>query len=426
MYLARRIRLRPSRSQRIALAKTAGCARWAYNWGLRRKIEDYETTGKRPSAMELHRELNQLKKVPLEDGGVPWMYESSKCAPQEALRDLDAAFGHFFRRVKAGERPGFPKFKAKRPGEGHFRLTGTIRVEEGTHLLLPVIGRVRIAPGDRGYAPAGSYGSVSLVQEHGEWFASVLEQVDEPQPVPVETLPTAAIDLGVRKLAVVATQDGEIEVVPNRKAWLRAKRKLRAAQRRVSRRQKGSGRRARAVRALGRVHRRVRHVRQDSTHQLTSQMAQKHAVVAVEDLSVRHMTASASGAGRAAKAALNRSLLDANFAEIRRQLDYKLRRQGGRLLVVDPAYTSQRCSCCGAFTDCGSFETFTCAACAAVYDRDANAARNLLALSRGEVVAASWTETINARGEVVRRHSLRALARASLKREPSVLAHGPP
>jgi putative transposase len=423
MYVARRIALRPTASQRVSLAKAAGCARWAWNWGLRRKIESYETTSKSPSAVDLHRELNQLKKLPAEDGGVPWMYESSKCAPQEALRDLDGAFGHFFRRVKVGETPGFPKFKAKRDGEGHFRLTGTIRVED-THLKIPHTGRIRIAPGDRGYAPNGSYGAVSLVQEHGEWFASVLEEVDEPEPVPVDTKPTAAIDLGVRKLATIATSEGSIEVVPNRKALLRAKRKLRAAQKTVSRRKKGSGRRRRAVRALGRVHRRIKNVRTDATHKFTTKIAKGHAVVAVEDLNVRGMTASASGSGRAAKAGLNRAVLDANFSEIRRQLEYKLRLRGGRLVVVDPAYTSQRCSGCGAFTDCGSDETFICSACGAVEDRDANAARNLLALARGEVVAASWTETKNAHGEAVRRWSLRALALASMKREPSRIAHG--
>ena len=95
--------------------------------------------------MDLHRELNRLKQVPVEQGGVPWMYESSKCAPQESLRDLDGAYRHSFRRLKAGQTPGFPKFKAKRPGEGHFRLTGTIRVD-GSHLRLPNTGRIRIAP----------------------------------------------------------------------------------------------------------------------------------------------------------------------------------------------------------------------------------------------------------------------------------------
>ena len=127
MILSRRVALRPNRAQRIALAKAAGCARVAWNWGLARKQEAWNArksalaagisaadAPKGPSAIDLHREWNQLKQKPKEEGGFPWMYESSKCAPQEALRDLDVSFQAFFRRLHAGETPGFPRFKGKR------------------------------------------------------------------------------------------------------------------------------------------------------------------------------------------------------------------------------------------------------------------------------------------------------------------------
>ena len=81
--------------QTTACRKHAGAARWAYNWGLTRKQEAYRTTSTRPSAIDLHRELNALKRT-----DVPWMYETSKCAPQEALRNLDSAFAHFLRRCQ--------------------------------------------------------------------------------------------------------------------------------------------------------------------------------------------------------------------------------------------------------------------------------------------------------------------------------------
>src|SRR5689334_10215623 len=103
--------------QTTACRKHAGAARWAYNWGLQRKQESYRATGKTPSAIDLHRELNALKKT-----DVPWMYEVSKCAPQEALRNLDTAFSHFFRRAKlkqAGKLHGtlgYPRFKSKKHG----------------------------------------------------------------------------------------------------------------------------------------------------------------------------------------------------------------------------------------------------------------------------------------------------------------------
>ena len=113
--------------QLTACKQHAGAARFAYNWGLRTKQERYKVTGKSPYAMELHRELNGLKKTDL-----PWLYDVSKCAPQEALRNLDSAFAHFFRcwqlkqEGKLKGKVGYPKLKSKKKGLGSFRLTGTI------------------------------------------------------------------------------------------------------------------------------------------------------------------------------------------------------------------------------------------------------------------------------------------------------------
>src|SRR5215831_14733056 len=107
--------------QATACRKHAGAARWAYNWGLTRKQEAYKATGKSPSAIDLHRELNALKKTEL-----PWMYDVSKCAPQEALRNLDNAFAHFFRRCRHKQegtfkgKLGYPQPKTKQHGLGSF------------------------------------------------------------------------------------------------------------------------------------------------------------------------------------------------------------------------------------------------------------------------------------------------------------------
>jgi putative transposase len=140
--------LDPHNALRTLLLKHAGARRWAFNWGLQRKIEDYEKAGKSPPAQALHRELHLLKNTDPAEGGVPWMYEVSKCAPQEALRDLDLAFVHFFRRLRQGGKPGFPRFKSKKRGIGSFRLTGAIQVFE-RHIQLPRLGRIRLK--ERGY-----------------------------------------------------------------------------------------------------------------------------------------------------------------------------------------------------------------------------------------------------------------------------------
>jgi len=426
VIVSRRFALRPTRAQRTLLAQAAGCARVAWNWGLARKQAAWTTrkvaiergtapdaAPKVPTAIDLHRELNVLKAKSKEEGGFPWMYESSKCAPQEALRDLDLAYAATFRRLKAGEKPGFPTFKGKRPGEGHFRLTGAVSVTR-ERVVLPRIGAIRIMPGDRGYVRAGKYASVSLVQEHGEWFASVRVEAVEAAPVP-DDAPRVGIDLGVRKLAVLS--DGT--VFANPRALQKAKLRLKRAQRALARKAKGSNRRKNARRRLARQHARVADIRSDATHKMTTAIASAYPVIVIEDLRVRNMTRAARGRGRAAKAGLNRVVLDANFGEVRRQLEYKAALRGGRVLAVHPAYTSQTCSRCGERTDCGSCETFACAACRFTEDRDLNASINIRNRSYewDRDVAASWPETKNARGGAVRHRGRKILVLAPVKRE---------
>jgi putative transposase len=118
-------------SQATLLVKHAGAARFAYNWGLALRVELYEKEKKSTNAIEQHRLLNSLKATEL-----PWLYEVSKCAPQEALRDLDKAFKSFFRGLKQSQSVGFPKFKKK----GHhdsFRLTGTIKIKKQRNPTTP-------------------------------------------------------------------------------------------------------------------------------------------------------------------------------------------------------------------------------------------------------------------------------------------------
>ena len=167
--------------QKTACAKHAGAARFAYNWGLSRKMETYRAGQKMPTAIDLHRELNALKQTEL-----PWMYEVSKCAPQEALRNLDQAFAHFFRRVKAKKagkqvKAGFPKYKSKKHGVGSFRLTGAIHIFEGA-VQLPRLGRLRLK--ERGYLPVRGVHLLSATVSEcgGRWFVSVHAEVEIQNP----------------------------------------------------------------------------------------------------------------------------------------------------------------------------------------------------------------------------------------------------
>ena len=200
---ASKTELDPTDAQRRACVQHAGAARWAYNWGLALRIAAYEKGEKTPYAMELHRRLNQLKRT-----DVPWMYDVSKCAPQEALRNLDTAYVNFFRRVELKKQGlfdgdvGFPKPKTKKHGLGSFRLTGTIRIGE-RHIQLPRLGKLRLK--ERGYLPVDGTPEVKVLsatvsEKAGRWFVAVQVEQTLPDPEPSDR-PVAGVDLGLGERA---------------------------------------------------------------------------------------------------------------------------------------------------------------------------------------------------------------------------------
>ncbi len=372
---AYRTELDPTDVQRTALRRHAGCARYAYNWGLQRKEETYlfnqlpHPPVKTPTAIDLHRELNTRKKADL-----GWMYASSKCAPQEALRDLDRAFRNFFE-----GRARYPRFHSRHSGRSSFRLTGAVKVENG-HVTLPRIGRVRLK--ERGYLPTTApLRSVTVSERTGRWYVSLSVEEERPSPV----LPmgeTVGVDLGVNALATVS--DGT--VLPNPKALLARQHKLQHLQREVSRKRKGSRNREKAKRRLSRCHGKVADLRKDALHKATTMLARTKPVIVVESLRPENMLRNHH---------LARSLSDASFGEFVRQWEYKCRWYGSRLVQADPFYPStKRCSSCGNVkAEMPLWErTYSCPSCGLVLDRDLNASRNLAML------AASSAESLNACG----------------------------
>jgi len=236
---AYRAELDPNNTQRTTLLKHAGAARFAWNWALARRKQEYEETGRSSNAIEQHRQLNALKKTDF-----PWLYEVSKAAPQEALRDLDRAYRNFFRRVKNGEKSaGFPRFKSRKNGIGSFRLTGSIHITE-THIKLPRIGWLRLK--EHGYIPADGIHilSVTVSESAGRWFVSV--QCKQEIEVTQATGEPIGVDLGIKELAV--TSDGRR--FENPKPLKKAQTKLKRLQRELSRRKKGGKNREKHGRKL--------------------------------------------------------------------------------------------------------------------------------------------------------------------------------
>jgi putative transposase len=403
---AYKVELDLNNEQTTACRKHAGAARWTYNWGLQRKQEEYRQTGKSPNAMELHRELNTLKHT-----AVPWMYEVSKCAPQEALRNLDRAFAGFFRRVqrkKAGQykgKLGYPQRKSKKRGFGSFRLTGSIIVFPAA-IQLPRLGRLRLK--ERDYLPIGGVKVLSAtVSEHAEhWYVSVL--VEQEHVAPANRGPVVGVDLGIKHLATLS--DGQVEENPRH--LKRNLKKIKRLQRAVSRKVEGSQSRKKAVQRLANQHRRVANLRADTLHHLTSRLAKTKSIVVIEDLNVSGMLKNHT---------LAQAIADVGFAQFRRQLDYKAAWYGCRVFVAARWFASSRtCSCCGWVDEELTLadRTFVCrnpnrADCGLVLDRDLNAAINLAKL------ADSSTDSQNACGEGGAGASLWAGVKLpSMKQEP--------
>jgi putative transposase len=375
-------------AQVTACKRHAGAARSAYNWGLARKQDAYKATGTSPSALDLHRELNALKQSELR-----WMYDVSKCAPQEALRHLDTAFAHFFRRCKLKQdgkltgKLGYPHCKMKKQGLGSFRLTGSIVIIANA-IQLPRLGRLRLK--EYGYLPVtGTAGvkvlSATVSEQAGHWYVSI--QVEQEQTVPANRGPVVGVDLGVKSLATLS--DGT--VIPNTKPLKRRLKQLKRLHRAVSRKQKGSKNRKKAVRKLARQYRKVANHRANTLHQVTTQLAKTKSVIVIEDLYV---------AGMLKNHHLAQAIADVGFAEFRRHLTYKAAWYGSRVVVVsrwEPS--SKTCSSCDWVDDdlALSDRVFVCRnpqppECGLVLDRDLNAAINLSKL------AGSSSESRNACG----------------------------
>src|SRR6266516_4101294 len=358
--------------QKTACLKHAGTARYAYNFGLARKIEAYKKGEQVPTAIDLHRELNKLKQTELS-----WMYEVSKCAPQEALRDVDRAYDNFFRKVKLKKQGkykgklGFPKFKKKSKGIGSFRLTGTIKVFSDA-VQLPRLGRLRLK--EHGYLPTDTHIlSATLSEQAGRWFVSV--QVEEEQAAPVNTATTAiGVDLGVHTLATCS--DGT--TFANPRSLKHKLKKLRRLSRSHSCKQKGRKNKEKSRKKLAALHARIANIRKDAIHKFTTHVCKNHAYVAIENLHV---------AGMLKNHHLAQAISDASMGEIRRQLTYKAEKFGTRVVVIDRFYPSSKtCSVCGYVLEKLDLKVrvWQCPNCQTLHQRDLNAAKTILAASSVE------------------------------------------
>ena len=397
VHKAYRYELDPNNRQRTSFHQHAGVARFAYNWGLEQRIRLYKKSQgdeRFTDAMKQHKLLNSLKK-----NQFPWMYECSKCAPQEALRDLHRAFKNFIRGLKTGRKVGFPRFKRKGVRDS-FRLTGTIRFK-GRKIQLPRIGMVRIKETRETYYK-GRILSVTVRRRANRWYVSVTVEEELPNPVFSDGKPVG-VDLGVKTLATLS--DGT--TFSNHRSLHRHLRRLRKLSKSLSRKKNGSKNREKAKLQLAKMYLKIFNIRHDTLHKATTHLAKSHSKIVIEDLGV---------SGMMMNRRLAREIADVGMYEFRRQLEYKCAWYGSHIIIAPRAFpSSKRCSSCGHKKNELSLSEreYHCKECGLQIDRDLNAALNL--------VTVSLPGTQTACGEDVRRcDSSRMITPTSAKQEPNI------
>ena len=345
-----KIRLELNNEQATLAAKHAGVARHAYNWGLDVCKKAYLNGEKRPSAIDLHKKL--VAEVKKENA---WYYEVSKCSPQEALRNLDKAYIKCFR-----EKKGLPVFKKKGIRDS-FYLEGAIEIKEN-QIKIPKFGKVKISE----ILDIQGIKNVTVSKTAGQWFVA-FKIPQAPNLPKQEKINPIGVDLGIKTLATLS--DGTF--FENKRPYKKLKRKLKIAQRKVSKKVKGSANRKKAIQKVAKIHYKIANIRKDNLHKLTTYLAKNHSEVVIEDLNVRGMSKNHK---------LASAILDGGFYEFRRQLSYKCEWYGSQLTVVDRFYPSSKtCSCCGTIKkELKLIERiYHCESCKISIDRDFNAAINL-------------------------------------------------
>lgn len=397
---AYRFELDPTNAQLTDLARHAGAARYAFNWGLAERKRMLDAGEGSTNAIAQHKAWNEFKRE-----GAPWWIQVSKCAPQEALRDLDRGMRAFYRSRKArGQtRVGFPKFKRKGRNDS-FRVTGSIHVGDKS-VTLPRLGSIRTKePTSKLVASGAKVTSAAVRREADRWYVSLAVEVERPHPAPVKGS-VVGIDRGITTFAVCS--DGC--VIQSPKALNQGLKKLRRLNKSVSRKKKGSRNRGKAQLVLARYHRHIANRRRDALNKATTNLAKTKQVIVVEGLNV---------AGMIRNRRLSRRVADLGWGEFHRQLSYKCVWYGSMLVVADRFFPSTKtCSGCGELADEVplSQRTFVCGACGLSIDRDLNAAINLEKL----YVAVSSTETQNACGAASSGQGGNVLVKlAAVKHEP--------
>ena len=360
MRKAFKYRLYPTRQHDAAMRAMRETHRRLYNDALAERKQAWEQEQRRVSYGEQSGQLKVARKTN------PFLAATNFSSCQSTLRRLDTAFQAFFRRVKAGETPGHPRFKGRnRFDTVEFPSYGDGCRFDGRCVYFQHIGRVKV----KVHRPIeGQIKTISFKREADGWYVVFscdlgdlnIRQADGP---------AVGIDLGLK--AFLVTSDGESIAPPQH--YRKAQAALRRAQRKVARRQKGSKRHRKAVCLLQKQHQRIGNLRRDFHHKTARALVTRYGTIVHEDLNIRGI----------ARSRLAKSTLDVAWGSFLQILSYKAEEAGVTVIAVPPHNTTQACSRCGTLPSVPKTladRVHSCSYCGDVADRDLNAAQNILRL----------------------------------------------
>ncbi|MFJ1709635.1 RNA-guided endonuclease InsQ/TnpB family protein [Kitasatospora sp. NPDC088346] len=370
MHLRYSYRVYPTASQRESLARTFGCARVVYNDALAARKAARKAGLPHPKSSDLQKIVITSAKRTTERA---WLASVGVDPLIQSLRDLDTAYRNFFDSMsgkRAGRPVGLPRFKSRKDNRQSLRFTRNgFRIRGNGKLNLAKIGDIRVKWSR--VLPADPSSVTVVLDPSGRYFASFVVDVEPDHLAGTDT--EIGISLGLTTYAVCS--DGT--VIDNPRFLRKAEKRLKAAQRELSRKAKASKNRTKARRKVARAHAKVADTRHDWLHKQTTRIIRENQAVYLEDLNVR-------GLGRTR---LAKSVHDAGWGTFRRMLEEKAQRYGRHVGVIgryEP--TSQVCSACGVLDGPKplAVREWTCGACGVLHDRDLNASRNILAAGRAD------------------------------------------
>jgi putative transposase len=366
MFKAFVFRLYPGASQRRRLEAVRETCRRFYNTLLRQRKDAYELRGVSLTKAE------QLRLVKVEKDTSPYAHGIHSHILQDVVADLDKAFQAFFRRVQAGEKPGYPRFKGRNRFAGFgFKEYGNGFKIDGRRLKLSGIGRIAV----RWHrALEGTIKTARISCRAGKWFVAFACEIERPDPLP-KTGSEIGIDVGLLRLATLSNG----EPVENPRWYRNILKELRVLQRKISRAVLGGRNRRKLVRQLQRLLAKVANSRKDFLNKFADKLIKRFDRIVLDDLRV-----AALACGRFAL-----SILDAGWSYLVSRLAHKAESAGREVVLVDPASTSKTCSGCGkVFEHLSLSDRWISCDCGVSLDRDHNAAINILQRGRNRPLGA--------------------------------------